>query len=114
MKALRPGLGQFLPRRHQAVGAARDAAPIVAGAVETAERAGFDAKSVDPLHRHRAVIRLAGVLAVDAAGPLPFRLRLHVDQDRFALLVRRTERIAAQRIAALGDPYRSLAFGLPI
>src|SRR6187431_3830087 len=74
--ALRALLGGHPPRRDQAVGAARDAAPVVAGAVEAAERAGFDAKRVDPLHRHCAVIRLAGVMAVDAASPLPFRLRL--------------------------------------
>ncbi len=115
MKALRGRLSDPLPRRHQAVGAARDTAPIVAGAVEAAERAGFDAKRVDALDGHRPVIGLARDLAIDAAGPLPVGLWLHVDQDRLALVVRGCiEHIAAQRGTAFRDPHRALAFGLPV
>src|SRR5690349_8747558 len=61
-----------------------DARPVAAVAVEAAEGAGFDMQRVRAPQAHRAVIDVAGVLAVDAAAPL-LRLRLHVDQDGFAL-----------------------------
>src|SRR5262249_41757467 len=73
-----------------------DAGPVAAAAVEAAEGAGLDMQRVRAPEAHRAVIDVAGVLAVDAAAPL-LRLRLHVDQNGFALLgVAFLDGIAAQ------------------
>src|SRR5581483_5071972 len=64
-------------RGHDLVGA-RHAGPVVAGAEETADRAGLDAQRVGLLEGHPGVIGVAAGAAIDVAGPLRIRLRLHV------------------------------------
>ena len=55
------GAATLWPRRHQAFGPVPDPAPVIAGAIEAAERAGFDAQRVRALDVHRAVINVAAV-----------------------------------------------------
>src|SRR5436190_1360511 len=83
------------PRRHQALGLRVDPAPIVAAAVEATERAGFDAQRIPALDIDGAEIAVAAGVAVDVAAPLLVGLRLHIDQDGLALVVRgRVEHVA--------------------
>src|SRR5689334_12711265 len=86
--SLRPRLRLSRPRRYQAFAPHIDPGPLVARAVKPPERAGFDAERIRAPHIDRAVIGVAAGLAVDAAAPLPLALRLHVDQDGLALVVR--------------------------
>src|ERR1700712_4481899 len=97
--ASRPRFGQHLARRHQAFGSRRNPAPVVAGAIEAAEGASFDAKCIRRLQVHGAVKRVTALMAVDIAGPLRLVLvvqilfvqvfGLHVDQHRLAAVIGR-------------------------
>ena len=63
----------------------RHARPVVAGAEEAADRAGLDAQRVGLLESHPGIIGVAAGTAVDVAGPLRIRLRLHVAEHGLAL-----------------------------
>src|SRR5215475_9333637 len=105
-------------RLHRAAVAVREPRPVVAGAEERAERAGFDTQRVALFQRHRSIIVVAAGAAVDVAGPLAggAGLRLHIDEDWLALrLGCGIEHEAAQRLAAgFNADQPVLAFGLPV
>src|ERR1700712_349153 len=50
--ASRPRRNRDLTRRHQAFGSPRNPAPVIAGAIEAAERTGFDAKRIRRFQVH--------------------------------------------------------------
>src|ERR1700758_3768490 len=66
-----------IARGHRLV-RARHARPVIAGAEETADRAGLDMQRVGLLEGHPGVIGVAAGAAVDVAGPLRAGLQLHV------------------------------------
>src|SRR4051812_46119601 len=103
-------------RRDHLFGLPLDPRPVVAGAPEAAERAGFDVELAGALQRYRPIVGVAARAAVDAAGPDIVRFRLHVDEHALALARVLGQRIAAQCGAAALDtdvPLGTVAFPLP-